>query len=67
MRDWLLTMIWSFSMDALCLGLIVLALSALYMGWLLEGKRVGVLLSFSLGMVVSSYFMWGQTWIEYVG
>ena len=63
-RDWLPTMIWSFSMDALCAGLIVLVLSALYMGWLVEGRRAGVLLSFALGMAVFAYFMWGQVWLQ---
>ena len=63
-RDWLPTMIWSFSMDALCAGLILLVLSTLYMGWLVEGRRVGVLLSFALGMAVFAYFMWGQVWLQ---
>ena len=49
---------------ALCAGLIVLVLSALYMGWLVEGRRAGVLLSFALGMAVFAYFMWGQVWLQ---
>lgn len=59
-RDWWPTVIWSFSMDALCVGLVVMVLSSLYMGWQLKQQRVGVLVSFGLGVVVFVYFMWGQ-------
>jgi hypothetical protein len=58
-RDWLPIKIWSFSMDALSVGLIVLVLSSLYMGWI-STHRTGVVISFVLGMVVFVYFMWGQ-------
>ncbi|TWU42379.1 hypothetical protein [Novipirellula artificiosorum] len=58
-RDWLPTKIWSFSMDALAIGLIVLVLSSLYMGWH-SPHRIGVVISFVLGMAVFAYFMWVQ-------
>ena len=35
-----------------------------FFGALNEGRRVGVLLSFALGMVVFAYFMWGQVWLQ---
>ena len=62
-RDWLPTKIWSFSMDALCVGVIVLVFSSLYMAWKLKANRVGALVSLTLGIIVFVYFMWGQAWM----
>lgn len=61
-RDWLPTKIWSFSMDALSIGIIMLVLSSLYMGWQ-SPHRIGVLISFLLGMAVLAYFMWAQAYM----
>ncbi len=62
-RDWLPTKIWSFCMDALCAGVIVMVLSSLYMAWKLKANRAGALASFTLGMIVFAYFVWGQAWM----
>lgn len=62
-RDWLPTVIWSLCMDALCVGLMALVLSALYMAWQRQGDRLGVAVSFVLGVGVFAYFVWGQAWM----
>ncbi len=58
-RDWLPTKIWSFSMDALSVGIIILVLTSLYMGWQ-SPHRMGVIISFVFGVAVFTYFIWGQ-------
>jgi len=62
-RDWWLTRLWSFSMDALAVGLILLVVSSLVMAyeqrdrWLLAGITVGV------GLVVCGFFVFGLRWL----
>ena len=58
-RDWLPTQIWSFCMDAICVGLLFLIGSSLYMGWQLKDQRKGYVVSLVLGVMVSSFFLWG--------
>lgn len=63
-RDWLPTRIWSFSMDALSVGVIIIVLTSLYMAFRRFRKdRVGVIASLALGMAVCVYFMWGLAWL----
>lgn len=63
-RDWLPTRIWSFSMDALSIGLLLMVLSSLYMGWQrLKTDRAGVIVSLTLGVTVFVFFMWGLRWM----
>jgi hypothetical protein len=58
-RDWIPTRIWSFCIDALSVGLIVLVGSSLYMGFQLKDKRKPVVLSLVLGVLVCAFFIWG--------
>ncbi len=58
-RDWLPTRIWSFSIDALSVGLILLVGSSLYMGFQMREKRRQVLVSLALGTFICSFFIWG--------
>ena len=58
-RDWLPTQVWSFCMDAICVGLLFLIGSSLYMGWQLKDQRKGYVVSLVLGVMVSSLFLWG--------
>ena len=58
-RDWLPTQVWSFCMDAICVGLLFLIGSSLYMGWQLKDQRKGYVVSLVLGVTVSSFFLWG--------
>jgi len=58
-RDWLPTIIWSISMDALCVGLIFMVASSIYMAVQVKQNRVWCLISFVLGVAVCSFFIWG--------
>ena len=58
-RDWLPTKIWSFCMDVLCVSLLFLVGSSIYMGWQLKDRRIGYVVSLVLGVAASSYFIWG--------
>ena len=63
-RDWLPTRIWSFGMDAIAIGVILMVLTSLYMGWQrLRVHPIGSMVSFALGIIVTVYFMWGLTWL----
>ena len=58
-RDWLPTRIWSFSIDALAVGVILLVASSLYMGFRQRDKWKPVLVSLGLGIAVCAFFIWG--------
>ena len=58
-RDWLPTVIWSFSMDALCVGLIFMVISSLYMALQIKQNRTWCIVSFALGTLICSFFLWG--------
>ena len=62
-RDWIMTSIWSFSIDAICVGLIFMVLSSLYMWIELKRKRLLGLLALSLGTLSCGFFVWGLAWI----
>ncbi len=63
-RDWLPTRLWSFAMDALSIGLILMVLSSLYMGWRrLRSERIGVIVSLVGGVAVAVWFMWALAWV----
>ena len=58
-RDWWLTRIWSLSMDALALGLVVLVLSGLYLWYRLVPKRVPGAVALVLGLACCAFFLFG--------
>ena len=58
-RDWIVTHLWSLSMDALCLGLIFLILSSVYMWYQLEQKRRPGLLALGVGIICCGFFIFG--------
>ena len=58
-RDWLPTILWSFSIDALAVGVILLVGSSLYMGFRMREKRIPVAISLALGTAICSFFIWG--------
>lgn len=60
-RNWILTKIWSFSMDALAAGLIFMVLSGLYMWILLRRKRFLGLIVLGLGTGSCLFFLFGIT------
>ena len=63
-RDWLPTRIWSFGMDAVAIGVILMVLTSLCMGWQrFKAHPVGSLVSFALGAILTVYFIWGLAWL----
>jgi hypothetical protein len=58
-RDWPLTWLWSLSIDALAVGLIVLVATSLKMAWDLKERRGGATLALTLGFVTGGFFVFG--------
>jgi hypothetical protein len=63
-RDWILTKLWAYSMDAVALGLIVVVISGLVMWWPLPGKRLGGLIALSSGVLGCGWFIFGLRWLN---
>jgi hypothetical protein len=62
-RDWALTAVWAFSMDAVAAGLIFMVLSSLYMWWKFPEKRLPGLLALGLGTLSCGLFCVGLRWL----
>jgi len=62
-RDWFLTSLWAWAMDAMAVGLILMVLSSLYMWFDLRQKRMLGLISMSLGLVTCGLFCFGLRWL----
>jgi hypothetical protein len=58
-RDWIITSIWSISIDAVSGGLAFLVLSSLYMWYQLRDKRRPGLVALTLGCASCAFFIWG--------
>ena len=62
-RDWALTTLWAFSMDAVAAGLIFMVLSSLYMWWELPQKRLAGAVVLGVGSLVCGLFCIGLRWL----
>ena len=62
-RDWVLTTLWAFSMDAVAAGLIFMVLSSLYMWYELPQKRLPGAVVLGLGSLICGLFCIGLRWI----
>jgi hypothetical protein len=62
-RDWALTCLWAYSMDAVAAGLIFMVLSSLYMWLQLPTKRLTGAIILGLGCLSCGLFCWGLRWI----
>ena len=62
-RDWWLTKLWSFSMDALAAGLVFLMLTSAVLAFERRDKWLGAAISFTLGMLVCGFFVFGLRWL----
>jgi hypothetical protein len=62
-RDWALTSVWAFSMDAVAAGLIFMVLSSLYMCFELPQKRLPGTIVLGLGCLVCGLFCIGLRWL----
>lgn len=61
-RDWALTTVWAYSMDAVAVGLIFMVLSSLYMWWELPQKRLRGAVILGLGTLICGLFCIGLRW-----
>lgn len=62
-RDWAMTYLWSLAMDAVCIGLIFLVASALYMWYPEIGKRRLGWSFLGAGVFSCGLFVFGLSWI----
>ena len=62
-RDWVLTSIWAYSMDAVAIGLIFMVLSSFYMWWRLPHKRLEGAVVLGLGSLICGLFCLGLRWL----
>lgn len=62
-RDWALTTLWAYSMDAVAAGLIYMVFSSVYMWWRLPQKRVMGAVALGLGIVCCGLFCVGLRWL----
>ena len=58
-RDWVMTSIWVFAMDALAAGLIVMVLGSYYMWWRLKKRKALGLVILSVGAAGCGVFLLG--------
>ena len=62
-RDWALTTLWAFTMDAVAAGLIFMVLSSLYMWYELPQKRLPGAIALGLGTLICALFCVGLRWL----
>jgi hypothetical protein len=58
-RDWILTSVWAWSMDAVAVGLIIMVLGSYYMWWRLPQKRAWGLVALMSGWMACALFIAG--------
>jgi hypothetical protein len=61
-RDWLLTKVWSFSLDAVAVGLIAMVCGGYYMWWVVQKQRALGALVLITGFAVCGFFVTGLAW-----
>ena len=62
-RDWALTTLWAYSMDAVAAGLIYMVLSSLYLWLRLPEKRLPGAIVLGLGTIACGLFCMGLRWL----
>ena len=62
-RDWLLTKVWAFAMDAVAVGLIIVVLSSFYMWYELPEKRALGAIVLTVGVLSCGLFWIGLRWV----
>lgn len=62
-RDWWLTKLWTFSMDALAVGMVLLVLTSLMLAWQRREKWIASATAFALGVAVCGFFVFGLRWL----
>jgi len=62
-RDWLWTRLWTFAMDALASGLIVVVAGSLILAYERRERRIGAFFALGLGLAVAGFFVFGPRWL----
>jgi hypothetical protein len=62
-RDWILTSMWAFSMDAVAVAIAVMVLGGIYMWYELTAKRSLGLIVLVCGLLICGWFVIGLKWI----
>ncbi len=62
-RDWILTTVWAYSMDAVAVGLVVMVISGIVIWYRAPAKRAWGMVALASGLVVSGWFMVALRWI----
>lgn len=60
-RDWILTVLWAFAMDAVAAGLAVIVVGSYYMWWRLPQKRMWGLVALLSGWTACAFYILGLT------
>ena len=58
-RDWILTSVWAWSMDAVAVGLIIMVFGSYYMWWRLLRKQVPGIVALISGWLLCALFVVG--------
>jgi hypothetical protein len=58
-REWSLTKLWTFAMDAVAAGVIVLVASSVILAWLRRDKRIASIIAFAAGCLACGLFVLG--------
>ena len=66
-RNWLLSKIWCFTMDAVAVGLILMVLGSYYMWFRLKKNHLLGCISLGLGWVICGFFVAGLNWLYRLG
>lgn len=61
-RDWLLTSVWTFAMDALAIGLLIMVCGSYYMWYRLKPKRTLGAIALGAGCFTCGLFVFGLAW-----
>jgi hypothetical protein len=63
-RNWLLTVLWSLSMDAVAIGLAFMVFSSIWMWYRLRTKRRLGLMVLAAGILSCGFFAVGLRWVR---
>ena len=62
-RDWWVVKLWSFALDAVSVGFMVLVITSIYMFYLRRKAWLVGSIMFAAGILSCSFFIWGMRWL----
>jgi hypothetical protein len=63
-RDWIVTKVWAFSMDAVAAGLLAMVLSGLWIWLQSPGRRTAGVIALAAGVISCAWFVVGVRWFS---